>query len=799
LQFLSLVFLELPVHAQDIFTAKLGPYQQRFDKLGTGNATFSNGMNATTVPGIIAGYNYEGRFSGVPSPIAANEGKNSASAAYNFGTTEATDQAPGYIAGGLNGNSDIDYICVRLRDRSKTTIKNLDIRYAIEQWYNTSLASDVYLRASYQVYIDSISFATNDLVQTTGSAGWAAAPELDLQSPATGGILRKVDGNSTTYRRVAQHTLTNSNLPNTSEIVLRFTYVFNSQANGNGISLDDLAVYPKTNVLYSTTTGALDSKTNTWGQATDCSNPPAKEVNSTAANFTYYVRGTNAALRLKTGTWQVTGTNSRVIVGTSATPATLCVAPKDNIAATLDVVDGSTLNIATPLITPATTLKLGLLAAGSTVQHTATSTQNILSAVYSTLTIEGSSVKTLAGNVTVTQALSLAQAVQLTSDNLTLLRGATLMRKSGDKVVINGLGEYRATVIGTNSSALVFPVATSTGPTSYLPATLTAAASDKDEIYRVSVMDKVYTTYATSGAGPTATNSPRPMLMASTITVTSMWFINHNETGTPLSAMLKLAWTPAKERISFGQATSYIDHYAKAVAAWEGIASARGSFSDGNSPDGSFPDDGQLAVQRMAVTTFSPFAVTSTAPVPRPIELVSFWATHKGASVLCTWTTANEQQHNYFLVERRIEGTTFQAVDTMAGRNLGASPYTYYFRDEHPASGLLYYRLRQVDFDDTTTFSPVAAVRVAAPFEAPISVPPNPDTGLFKLRTAFAAATHLQGTVVNVIGKQVLVINEPLHYGLTNRQLCLSRQPAGLYVLRLTGGQATSVVRLLKH
>jgi hypothetical protein len=93
----------LSVHAQHIFTAKLVPYQQNFDKLGTGNAIFANSTNATTISGIIAGYNYAGRFASLPSPVVANDGSTTASAAYNFGAASDLDRSLGCIAGGING------------------------------------------------------------------------------------------------------------------------------------------------------------------------------------------------------------------------------------------------------------------------------------------------------------------------------------------------------------------------------------------------------------------------------------------------------------------------------------------------------------------------------------------------------------------------------------------------------------------------------------------------------------------------------------------------------------------------
>ncbi len=102
--------------AQYQFTsANMGAYKQDFDSMGQGNVLFSsNGTNAS-IPGIIVGYNYGGYFAPVPT-LVPNDGSASSSAAYNFGSSGATDRALGGIAGGLSGNSGVGYISVRLKN-----------------------------------------------------------------------------------------------------------------------------------------------------------------------------------------------------------------------------------------------------------------------------------------------------------------------------------------------------------------------------------------------------------------------------------------------------------------------------------------------------------------------------------------------------------------------------------------------------------------------------------------------------------------------------------------------------------
>ena len=791
---LTLLLIGGQAHAQYSFSdANLSPFKQNFDIMGTGNVPFdANGTNSS-LPGIIVGYN-RGVFYPVPT-LVPNDGSASASAAYNFGTTNATDRALGGIAGGLAGNTGTGYIAVRLRNTSNTPIINLDVRYAIEQWYNSSLGTDAYFRAAYRKYSTTTAFNNNDIVQATGTNDWTAVPQLDLQAPATGGILGQVNGNSATYRRTAQYRLLNVNLAQGQEIVIRFDYVFSSATNGNGISMDDIAIYPETSILYANPAGNLNSTASgagaTWGLTSDGTNPIAKAVDFSAPNVTYYVQGTNTASRLN-GPWQITGDNSRIVVGTDASPASLYLAPGDQVSAVMDVASGSTLKLGgTP-----TGLTLGTMAASSTVEYASATTQNVLPATYAKLSFSGAGLKALTNDVTVAEALSLSstsssapQAVQLGSSDLTLLRGATLSRTNGGQVITNGTGEYRATVIGagTSSTAVLFPVALSAAVADYLPVSVTAGVNgtgnDKDETYNVRVINGVFAKYAADGTG----SNPA----AYTGNVNNTWHVGH-ETSTPVSATLKMGWASSREGGKFVRANSYLDHYTSSTNTWD--ASKTGSSYQGTN------SDGQYTMQRTGVTKFSPFALTSSAAGPLPVTLVAFAAQRAASTVACTWATASELYNDHFVVERSLDGTSFQALGTVAGNGTSSVAHTYSFTDAQPVASAAYYRLRQVDTDGTASFSPVVVVQGGElASAAAITAVPNPSAGQFTLLASFPASAQLRGTVVNMLGQRVLTVNEVVPAGATALPLDLSAQPAGVYLVQLVGPAGPISLRLLKQ
>ena len=145
---------------------------------------------------------------------------------------------------------------------------------------------------------------------------------------------------------------------------------------------------------------------------------------------------------------------------------------------------------------------------------------------------------------------------------------------------------------------------------------------------------------------------------------------------------------------------------------------------------------------------------TFTIPVtaaPLPVTLKVFTAHAVGTTAQLDWATASEKHNAYFVVERSSTGqsASFSALGQVAGQGSVVTTSTYHFTDAKAAATgqLLHYRLRQVDEDGTSTYSPVRTVSFAP---TPVgllslSVYPNPTTGpsaSLDLSTLPASATY---------------------------------------------------------
>ncbi len=111
-----------------------------------------------------------------------------------------------------------------------------------------------------------------------------------------------------------------------------------------------------------------------------------------------------------------------------------------------------------------------------------------------------------------------------------------------------------------------------------------------------------------------------------------------------------------------------------------------------------------------------------------PIELIEFTATiNKNKEVELNWLTASEWNNDYFSVERSFDAIHFQPIGTIDGNGTTDQTHHYFFTDEHPHSGYNYYRLRQTDYDNHFTYSPIEAVKLSNDAEGyQLNIWPNP-------------------------------------------------------------------------
>ncbi|RZJ93104.1 MAG: hypothetical protein EOO60_05910 [Hymenobacter sp.] len=180
------------------------------------------------------------------------------------------------------------------------------------------------------------------------------------------------------------------------------------------------------------------------------------------------------------------------------------------------------------------------------------------------------------------------------------------------------------------------------------------------------------------------------------------------------------------------------------------------------------------------------------AAAPLPVTLVSFDATAApNRSVQLAWTTASEQNNDYFEVQHSLDGRMFAAIGKVVGHQTTAQASTYFFTAPNPGvEAVHYYRLRQVDLDGTSTFSPVRAVSLAAGSSlVQLTVAPNPTTpDNLRVRVQYAGteAAPATLTVQSLLGRTLLTQPVSVQPG-ANVLIPTLKLAPGAYWLSLNG------------
>ena len=112
---------------------------------------------------------------------------------------------------------------------------------------------------------------------------------------------------------------------------------------------------------------------------------------------------------------------------------------------------------------------------------------------------------------------------------------------------------------------------------------------------------------------------------------------------------------------------------------------------DGVAPD--FPDD-----------------VPISFSIALPIQLVSFTASAQQDEVLLEWVTASESNNEGFYIEKGTSEHLWDEIGFVLGKGTSNEITSYQYRDPVVESGLMYYRLKQVDFDGQFEFSDIVVV-----------------------------------------------------------------------------------------
>jgi hypothetical protein len=182
-----------------------------------------------------------------------------------------------------------------------------------------------------------------------------------------------------------------------------------------------------------------------------------------------------------------------------------------------------------------------------------------------------------------------------------------------------------------------------------------------------------------------------------------------------------------------------------------------------------------------------------------PVELTSFTATSVDNEVELNWTTATETNNQGFQIERMIAGGSFEQVGYVTGFGTTTETKAYSFVDSKLETGNYTYRLKQIDFDGTFTYSEELNVEVELPLEYALEQNyPNPFNPSTTIKYSIPEEGFVKLAVYNMLGEEVsTIVNASQKAGRYEVNFNASGLSSGVYVYRIEAANYTASKKLM--
>lgn len=174
-----------------------------------------------------------------------------------------------------------------------------------------------------------------------------------------------------------------------------------------------------------------------------------------------------------------------------------------------------------------------------------------------------------------------------------------------------------------------------------------------------------------------------------------------------------------------------------------GNVSVEGDFNGGNNTDlnvdGNLDVDGNIDTGNGSDLTGSGTMSSGgctgdpdfCSGAPLPIKLIYFEGISEENHILLEWTSATEENFDFYTVQKSINGLEFEDLGKVEGLGGIDRKYEYRFVDEVPVPGINYYRLKAVDLDGTIEYHDIIGVNYEGEVIDGFKMYPNPSNDGF--------------------------------------------------------------------
>jgi hypothetical protein len=264
------------------------------------------------------------------------------------------------------------------------------------------------------------------------------------------------------------------------------------------------------------------------------------------------------------------------------------------------------------------------------------------------------------------------------------------------------------------------------------------------------------------------------------------WQIDRSSSASFTSGTIKLYYGTDDDApdaaVSLGVAKS-----AGNVGPWSNITSLPGTANGtGTITSSSFP--------AMALLNQFSIANLTGGLNPLPLTFSSFKGNVQQGKINLIWTTESELQNDYFEIQRSHNGVDFYSIGKILskGDQVIQSSNSYSFEDFSPFPGTNYYTVKQVDYDEKESYTPIILIKIKLNF----SVFPNPVLTQFNINLDSPPTTDVVISVKSLAGIELLhqVISKEQYQGIIT--VDTNQLKSGVYFLEVSYDQEKAMTKL---
>ena len=190
-----------------------------------------------------------------------------------------------------------------------------------------------------------------------------------------------------------------------------------------------------------------------------------------------------------------------------------------------------------------------------------------------------------------------------------------------------------------------------------------------------------------------------------------------------------------------------------------------------------------LKMSKVALGTIATLAEMSEIV---PVELLAFTASVNNSEVQLLWSTASELNNQGFEIERAIDdANNFVTVAFVPGKGSSSEIIYYSFSDKPDLNGMhnIYYRLKQIDFDGSFSYSNTVNVTYDVPAVFVLNQNyPNPFNPSTKITYFVPKESFVTMKVYDFLGREIkTLVSENLTTGSYDVIFDSSNLPSGTY------------------